>query len=125
MDLEKRARELFDEWSADLLIHKPKQALADLAASTYSTKPVHWAMTQLAREWAAAEVARVCEEKHGGHPLSIGDMLWWQGKRAMWTPQRNRISSELARSRGLRQGRDFDVVLERTSYSHEGEGWAG
>lgn len=36
--------------------------------------------------------------------MKVGDRLWWQGSRAMWTPKPD-------------DGRE-DIVLERTGYSH-------
>ena len=36
--------------------------------------------------------------------MKIGDSLWWQGNKAMWTPKPD-------------DGRE-DVVLERVGYSH-------
>jgi hypothetical protein len=36
--------------------------------------------------------------------MKVGDRLWWQGNRAMWTPKPD-------------DGRE-DIVLERVGYSH-------
>lgn len=36
--------------------------------------------------------------------MKVGDSLWWQGNRAMWTPKPD-------------DGRE-DIVLERVGYSH-------
>jgi hypothetical protein len=36
--------------------------------------------------------------------MKVGDRLWWQGSRAMWTPKPD-------------DGRE-DIVLERVGYSH-------
>jgi hypothetical protein len=38
--------------------------------------------------------------------MKVGDRLWWQGSRAMWTPKPD-------------DGRE-DIVLERIGYSHSG-----
>lgn len=40
--------------------------------------------------------------------VSPGDIVWWQGRRAMWTPYNSTKD---------KQGRNFDILLERIGYS--------
>lgn len=43
--------------------------------------------------------------------IGEGDIVWWQGSWAMWTPEFNRGKN------GLRCGKDFDIRLNRIGYS--------
>ena len=52
--------------------------------------------------------------RHGGHAIQPGDVLWWQGGRAMLSPLRFRDLPEGQRV----QGEHFDIILERLGYSH-------
>ena len=44
--------------------------------------------------------------------INIGDMLWWQGLDAMWTPGWCKVAS----GRGC--GTEWDIHLPRLGYSH-------
>lgn len=55
--------------------------------------------------------------KHGGHAIAVGDMVWWHGSRAMWSPRAFRGLPDSQLTCGLH----YDVVLERTGYSHSAE----
>lgn len=52
------------------------------------------------REYSSTCAIRVKDAKE----MKVGDSLWWQGSRAMWTPKPD-------------DGRE-DIVLERIGYSH-------
>lgn len=44
--------------------------------------------------------------------ISEGDVVWWQGGRAMWTPRRNNRANS-----GGKCGRDYDIQLKRIGFS--------
>jgi len=50
-----------------------------------------------------------------GHTVYPGDILWWQGGRAMLSPRRFRHLPDAEK----RAGTHYDIVLERLGYSHE------
>ena len=41
----------------------------------------------------------------------VGDMVWWQGNKAFWTP------------RGATENKDIEIELERSGYSHGEFDW--
>ena len=45
--------------------------------------------------------------------IAPGDIVWWQGQDAMWTPAKNRKRPEAE----LRCGKDFDIRIPRSGYS--------
>jgi hypothetical protein len=49
--------------------------------------------------------------------VSEGDCVWWQGSQAFWTPAMNRLPEAESNRRGNRQGKDFEIVLERVGGS--------
>jgi hypothetical protein len=57
--------------------------------------------------------------KKGKHwkALRPGDSFWWQGSRAMWTPQENAVSDKP----GQVCGKDYDIVFRRVGYSYTPE----
>ena len=65
--------------------------------------------TQHAGQFCAIQIERTEQ----GEKVEAGDMLWWQGRYAMHTPQENRKRPEDE----LRQGVDYDVQIPRASYS--------
>lgn len=52
--------------------------------------------------------------EHGGHPIHPGDILWWQGNRAMLSPLRFRGMPDEEKKQGVH----FDIILKRIGYSH-------
>lgn len=51
---------------------------------------------------------------HKGHPIELGDTLWWHGPRVMLSPLRFRHIDD----DDMVQGVHFDILLERLGYSH-------
>ncbi len=49
--------------------------------------------------------------------IEIGDGIWWQGNKAMWTPAANRTNDRQAKKRKLKCGVDYDIVIPRIGYS--------
>lgn len=49
--------------------------------------------------------------------IEVGDALWWQGGRAFWTPQQNRVTEHEANQRGLKQGFNWDIPLVKIGCS--------
>jgi hypothetical protein len=50
-----------------------------------------------------------------GHGPAIGDSIWWQGRKAFWTPAGNKAV-------GLGQGTSWDIVIDRIGYSYSPPG---
>ena len=46
-----------------------------------------------------------------------GDMVWWQGYRAFWTPKANRLTDEESKKKGHKAGVDYEIELIRIGYS--------
>jgi hypothetical protein len=45
------------------------------------------------------------------------DIVWWQGSRAFWTPNANRLSDDERKKRGHKAGVDYEIELPRIGYS--------
>lgn len=64
------------------------------------------------------ECAVRCIEKRlsDGSPVQIqvGDSIWWQSGKCMWTPKANRKPA----GSGQKCGKDFDIMLPKVGYSH-------
>lgn len=52
------------------------------------------------------------EKNPNSNKIEIGDAVWWQGRHAMWTPQKNRNHNE-----DLKCGVDYDIRIPRVGYS--------
>jgi hypothetical protein len=50
----------------------------------------------------------------GDRKIQVGDCIWWQGRKAMWTPKENHIEDP---NDDLVCGADYDIQLERIGYS--------
>ena len=57
------------------------------------------------------------ERDKNSERVEIGDMVWWQGHKAFWTPQANRLSEEESDKRGNKHGIHYEIVLKRIGYS--------
>ena len=59
------------------------------------------------------ECAIYVERNRTSEQIKPGDVIWWQGRQAMWTPKKNRDRPVDQ----LRQGWHFDIVILRIGYS--------
>ncbi len=52
--------------------------------------------------------------------VSEGDMIWWQGADALWTPKKHRVSYEESKRLGHKCGVHYEIRLKRRGYSGAG-----
>jgi hypothetical protein len=69
---------------------------------------------------SGSECAIYVERTDRSRSISEGDMIWWQGGYAFWTPSFNRVSEEEGRKRGSKCGIDYEIKLKRIGYSGVG-----
>ena len=61
--------------------------------------------------------AILVERNAASEKIQVGDSIWWQGRRALWTPLANRGSVDSRERAGLKQGVDWDIEIPRVGYS--------
>ena len=61
------------------------------------------------------ECATYVERNETSEKIQPGDALWWQGREAMWTPERNRAYTGEHPKR--KSGVDYDIRIPRIGYS--------
>lgn len=52
--------------------------------------------------------------------VSEGDMIWWQGGYALWTPKKHRVSCEESERLGHKCGIHYEIKLKRRGFSGVG-----
>lgn len=79
-----------------------------------------WVNCQETQGRCRTECAIYVERNETSERIRPGDMLWWQGRDAMWTPQEN-LAEECGHREHVtcwaRCGADYDIRIPRIGYS--------
>jgi len=64
-----------------------------------------------------AECAIYVERNILSEKIKPGDSLWWQGRKAYWTPKKNRLFAEESEKLGHKCSIDYDIPIPRIGFS--------